>query len=55
MLKAFVVAFFETLMYQPLNMYFAIIGNYDSFFRKKTKNKWGDMTRKGFDQKKKDV
>ena len=55
LLKAFVVAFFETLMYQPLNMYFAIIGNYDSFFRKKTKNKWGDMTRKGFDQKKKDV
>jgi len=48
LLKAFIVAFFETLFYQPLNVYFAIVGNYDAFLRQKNKNKWGDMTRKGF-------
>lgn len=50
LLKAFVVAFFEILLYQPLNVYFAIVGNYEAFFRKDTKNKWGEMTRKGFQQ-----
>lgn len=48
--KAFIVAFIETLFYQPLNMYFSITGNFDSFFRKKKKG-WGDMTRKGFEKK----
>lgn len=48
LLKAFLIAFFDTLLYQPLNMMYAIIGNYDAFLRKKNKNKWGDMTRKGF-------
>lgn len=48
--KAFIVAVFETLLYQPLNMYFAILGNYDAFLRTKAKNKWGDMTRKGFEK-----
>lgn len=45
---AFIVAFFETLLYQPLNMYFAIMGNYEAFIRRNIKNKWGEMTRKGF-------
>lgn len=49
--KAFVIAFIETLYYQPLNMYFSITGNFDSFFSKKKKG-WGEMTRKGFDKKK---
>jgi len=48
--KAFFIAFMETLFYQPLNMYFAITGNYDAFFSKKKKG-WGEMTRKGFDNK----
>ncbi len=48
LLKAFFVALFEILIYQPLNVYFAIMGNYEAFLRKKTKNKWGEMTRKGF-------
>lgn len=47
--KAFIIAFFETLFYQPLNMLFSITGNFDSFFRKKKKG-WGEMTRKGFDK-----
>jgi len=48
--KAFMVAFVETLFYQPLNMYFSITGNFDGFFRKKKKG-WGEMTRKGFEKK----
>lgn len=48
LLKAFLIAFFDTLFYQPLNMFFSIVGNYDAFLRKKNTNKWGDMTRKGF-------
>jgi len=51
LLKAFVVAFFEILIYQPLNVYFSIMGNYEAFLRKKEKNKWGEMTRQGFDKK----
>jgi len=39
--------FVEMLIYQPLNMYFAITGNLDFFF-KKNKRGWGDMTRAGF-------
>lgn len=41
----------EMIIYQPLNMYFSLCGNYDFFFRK-NKRGWGDMTRKGFTQKK---
>lgn len=48
--KAFYTAFLETFFYQPLNMYFAITGNYDAFLSKKKKG-WGEMTRKGFDKK----
>lgn len=47
--KAFFVALIETFFYQPLNMYFSITGNFDSFFRKRKKG-WGEMTRKGFEK-----
>jgi len=49
--KAFMVALIETFLYQPLNMYFSVTGNFDAFFRKKKKKGWGEMTRKGFEQK----
>ncbi len=37
----------EMLIYQPLNMYFSLTGNYDFFFKKNRKG-WGVMTRTGF-------
>ena len=37
----------EMLIYQPLNMYFSLSGNYDFFFKKNRKG-WGVMTRTGF-------
>ncbi len=37
----------EMLIYQPLNMFFSLSGNYDFFF-KKNKKSWGIMTRTGF-------
>lgn len=48
--QAFAFILLEMLIYQPLNMYFSITGNYDFFFRKKKKG-WGDMTRTGFAKK----
>lgn len=49
--QVFVFIFLEMLIYQPLNMFFSLSGNYDFFF-KKNKKGWGDMTRTGFTNKK---
>lgn len=38
-------------IYQPLNMIFSLSGHFDFYF-KKDKQQWGDMTRKGFNDKK---
>jgi len=38
------------IIYQPLNMYFSLSGNYDYFFRN-NKRGWGEMTRTGFTKK----
>lgn len=46
-LLAFVFIFLEMIIYQPLNMYFSLCGNYDYFF-KKNKKGWGEMRRTGF-------
>lgn len=40
--------FLEMFIYQPLNMFFSLTGHIDFYFRKEDKNRWGDMTRKGF-------
>jgi len=49
-IQAFIFIFLEMVIYQPLNMYFSLSGNYDYFF-KKNKRGWGEMTRKGFTKK----
>lgn len=41
------IAIIEMFFYHPLNVYFAIWGNYD-FFIKRNKKGWGNMTRTGF-------
>jgi hypothetical protein len=51
--QSILFVFLEMLFYQPLNMYFALTGNFDFFFRKKKKG-WGVMTRTGFSKKKKE-
>jgi len=38
----------EMFVYQPMNMIFALLGNIDYFFKKKNRQNWGNMTRKGF-------
>ncbi|MGC9151158.1 MAG: glycosyltransferase family 2 protein [Microbacter sp.] len=50
-IQSIMLVFLEMLFYQPLNMYFALSGNFDYFFRKKKKG-WGTMTRTGFSKKK---
>ncbi|HET7732671.1 MAG TPA: glycosyltransferase family 2 protein, partial [Paludibacter sp.] len=40
----------EMIIYQPLNMFFSISGNFDFFFKKNNKH-WGEMTRNGFTTK----
>jgi hypothetical protein len=40
----------EMVIYQPLNMFFSISGNFD-FFIKKNNRHWGEMTRNGFTTK----
>jgi len=50
-MQVFVFIILEMILYQPLNMYFSLSGNYDFFF-KKNKKGWGDMTRTGFTNKK---
>ena len=46
------IAIAEMIIYHPLNVYFALLGNY-TFFVKKNKNGWGKMTRTAFDDKSK--
>ena len=46
------IAIAEMIIYHPLNVYFALLGNY-TFFVKKNKNGWGKMTRTTFDDKSK--
>ncbi|MRT93181.1 glycosyltransferase [Ancylomarina sp. 16SWW S1-10-2] len=41
----------EIIIYHPLNVYFALLGNY-SFFIKRDKKGWGKMTRTAFDNTK---
>lgn len=41
----------EIIIYHPLNVYFALLGNY-SFFIKKDTRGWGKMTRTAFDKTK---
>ena len=48
--NAFIIAIFEMIFYQPLNMLFSLSGNIDFFFSKEKKG-WGEMTRKGFGSK----
>ncbi len=50
-IQSLLILLLEMIFYQPLNMYFALTGNYDFFFRKKKKG-WGTMTRTGFSKKK---
>ncbi|HET9570855.1 MAG TPA: glycosyltransferase [Bacteroidales bacterium] len=50
--QAILFAIMEMFIYQPLNMYFSLSGNND-FFIKKNKKGWGEMTRTGFKQDKK--
>lgn len=49
--QSILFSLFEMIIYQPLNMYFSVCGNFDYVFRK-NKTKWGEMTRKGFSKKK---
>jgi len=46
------IALAELLIYHPLNVYFALLGNY-IYFIKKDKKGWGKMTRTAFDTTKK--
>jgi poly-beta-1,6-N-acetyl-D-glucosamine synthase len=47
-LQSFMVIFLEMIIFQPLNMFFSLSGHLDYYFRKKTKNKWGNIERVGF-------
>ena len=51
LLIVFFTAILEMVIYHPLNIIFALSGNYD-FFIKKNKKGWGKMTRTGFTKKK---
>ena len=46
------IAILEMIIYHPLNVYFALLGNY-TFFIKGDKKGWGKMTRTAFDNKNK--
>lgn len=46
----FYTSILEIFIFHPLNVLFALYGNYD-FFLKKNKKGWGSMTKIGFDQK----
>ncbi|MGE0090621.1 MAG: glycosyltransferase family 2 protein [Bacteroidales bacterium] len=50
LLSVILIAIAEILIYHPLNVYFALLGNY-TFFIKKDKKGWGKMTRTSFDNK----
>ncbi|WP_068473513.1 glycosyltransferase family 2 protein [Saccharicrinis aurantiacus] len=47
MFKIFLISILEILIYHPLNVIFALAGNFDFFIRGKRKG-WGKMSRKGF-------
>ena len=46
-----ITALAETIIYHPLNVFFALLGNFD-FFIKRDKLGWGKMTRTAFDKEK---
>lgn len=48
--KVVFVAMMEMVVFHPLNVLFALSGNFD-FFIKKNKHGWGEMTRTAFDKK----
>jgi poly-beta-1,6-N-acetyl-D-glucosamine synthase len=50
LIQAIFVAMAEMIIYHPLNVFFALSGNYD-YFVKKNKKGWGTMTRTGFNSK----
>jgi len=52
LISVLLIAFAEIIIYHPLNVYFALLGNYD-FFVKRNRKGWGKMTRTAFDQSKK--
>jgi cellulose synthase/poly-beta-1,6-N-acetylglucosamine synthase-like glycosyltransferase len=49
--QSILLMFLEMIIFQPLNMFFSLSGNFDFFFRK-SKNGWGNMTRTGFTKSK---
>lgn len=53
LLSVVLIAMAEIVIYHPLNIYFALSGNY-SYFIKKDRKGWGKMTRTAFDNSKKD-
>lgn len=50
--KVILIALAEIVIYHPLNVYFALLGNY-TFFIKGDRKGWGKMTRTAFDTNKK--
>ncbi len=50
MLRIVLISVLEIVIYHPLNLFFALWGNFDFFFRPKRKG-WGVMKRKGFNAK----
>ncbi len=52
LVKLLLAAFIEPLVYHPFTVYWAIKGNIEKFFGKKS---WGSMERKGFDTTRKPV
>lgn len=50
--QVIIIAILEMIIYHPLNVYFALLGNY-TFFIKGDKKGWGKMTRTAFDNKNK--
>jgi len=50
--QSILIIFLEIFIYQPLNMFFSLLGHFNFFFKENNK-KWGEMTRTGF--KKKDI
>lgn len=48
--RVIMIALAEMIIYHPLNLYFALLGNY-TFFIKGERKGWGKMTRTAFDSK----
>ena len=48
--KAIFIAMIEMIVFHPMNVYFALKGNYD-FFIKHNRKGWGEMKRTAFDSK----